>query len=77
MFSRYIIMVLLVAGIGVGIYETINGNKTFTSTVSNFSDIIISASLIIMAGLLIVSTVFERPFCNYLCIDGTKFGLQA
>ncbi|WP_372713155.1 4Fe-4S binding protein [Ilyobacter sp.] len=77
MFSRYIVMVLLVAGIGVGIYETINGNKTFTSTVSDFSGAIISVSLLIMASFLIVSTVFERPFCNYLCIEGTKFGIAS
>lgn len=76
-FSRYVIMVLIVAGIGVGFFEFVNGNKTFTSMVENFSSVIISAALVVMVIFLIISMVFERPFCNYLCIDGTKFGIAS
>ena len=76
MFSRYIVMLLIVAGIGVG-FDTINSNKEFTSAGGNLSLLVISASLFVMVSFLIISLVFERPFCNYLCIDGTKFGITS
>ena len=76
-FSRYIIMVLTVAGIGVMFFETINSKKLFMFIGENFSNVIVSISLIIMGCFLIISMLFERPFCNYLCIDATKFGIAS
>jgi len=76
-FSRYIIMVLTVLGIGMIFFESINSYKVFMTTSESFSNVIISISLIIMVSFLSISMLFERPFCNYLCIEATKYGIAS
>ena len=29
----------------------------------------------VVAGILVIAVFFERPFCNYLCIEGARLGL--
>ena len=29
----------------------------------------------VIAGILVIAVFFERPFCNYLCIEGARLGL--
>lgn len=43
----------------------------------DITNIMISISFIIMAGFLVISMLFERPFCNYVCTEGIKFGFAS
>lgn len=76
-FSRYILMVLTMIGIGTVFFESTNSYIVFIRTSTNFSNVIISASLIIMVSFLIISMLFERPFCNYLCPEGNKYAIAS
>lgn len=76
-FSRYTIMALTIIGIGTVFFGSINSYKVFMSTSTNFSNVIVSASLIIMVSFLIISMLFERPFCNYLCLEGNKHAIAS
>jgi len=40
-------------------------------------NIITVSSIIVMTSFLAISLFFERPFCNYLCIEGAKLGLMS
>lgn len=31
--------------------------------------------LLVMISFLLISLFFERPFCNYLCMEGAKYGI--
>lgn len=35
------------------------------------------AAILVMLSFLIISLFFERPFCNYLCIEGAKYGIMS
>ena len=76
-FSRYILLMFSIIGISTIFFETINSYKIFMVLGRDISNIIISISLIIMISFLVISMLFERPFCNYVCIEGTKFGLAS
>lgn len=38
-------------------------------------NVITIGSIIVMVSFLFISLFFERPFCNYFCIEGAKYGL--
>lgn len=74
-FSRYILLlitILITADFIFNIlsldpranFTTLLGGKTLTVT-----------GWIIVFAFLGISIFFERPFCNYLCIEGAKFGV--
>lgn len=73
-FSRYIIFTVSTIGVGAIFFESINAYAQFQKLFS-VADIAVNASLIIMISLLIISMFFERPFCNYVCTEGVKFGV--
>jgi len=76
-FSRYALLalVLLIAS------DFVFSLMTFDPR-ANFSNMLVGnvagfAAISVMAFFLIVSLVFERPFCNYLCSEGARYGLMA
>ncbi len=72
-YSRYILMIISMTGIISIFFDSINGYKTFFSV---FSDgIILSVASVMMISFIIIGIFFERPFCNYFCSEGVKFGL--
>ena len=49
---------------------------------SNFSQMLIGrvlpiAATIIIISFTLISLFFDRPFCNYFCIEGAKYGLMS
>lgn len=76
-FSRYIIMIVTVGGIGVVFFEPLNSYKIFMAAEEILSGVIAPVSLIIMISFLVISILFERPFCNYFCIEATKYGIAS
>lgn len=75
-FSRYIIMIGLLIAFGK---ERIN--NPFDSYHAFFSFIggreVTTLALVIMISFIIIATFFERPFCNYFCTEGIRYGLAS
>lgn len=72
-FTRYAMAPILAIGIFSIVNQYINGYKTLMGL--DFSKVTLTASVIIMISFAIISIVFERPFCNYLCTEAVKYGV--
>ena len=73
-YLRYIITVVSMIGIGSIVFQTFNAYGQFMKNIniSAITDISLTTSLILMLSFLFISIVFERPYCNYVCTEGTK-----
>ncbi len=75
-YSRYIIaLLILITGllnISSYVFDVTNSYKNFMQLFSNFT---LTISVVIMFLFLIGSMFFERFYCNYVCIEATKFGI--
>ncbi|GLI55334.1 hypothetical protein PM10SUCC1_08480 [Propionigenium maris DSM 9537] len=76
-YSRYILAILALAGLGTIFLEDVNSYKVFMTAGTDLSTIVVSLSVVVMIGFLFISMLFERPFCNYLCIEATKYGIAS
>ena len=76
-FSRYILAAIVFAHIADSFVElsSINAYKTFMHAMSG--QLAQTAAAFIMGTFLVVALFFERPFCNYFCPEGIKFGLAS
>ena len=76
-FSRYILAAIVFAHIVDSFVDlsTINAYKTFMRAMSG--NLAQTAVTFIMGTFLVVALFFERPFCNYFCPEGIKFGLAS
>ena len=74
-FSRYLILMLLLLNWSDFIFTALQFDPrvNFLSLVSGNTVIIISILVLVFFSL--VSIFFQRPFCNYLCVQGAKYGL--
>lgn len=71
-YSRYLIA-LLIAVFSLGeIYKPLNSYRNLFSLSKEIS---LSLGIIIMFSFLIISLLFERPFCNYFCTEAVKYGI--
>lgn len=76
-FSRYILMLALLA-LGAQVVAAaapINSYRSFMALAGG--RVVETAALAIMAGFLVIALFFERPFCNYVCSEGIKFGVAS
>lgn len=75
-FSRYIILLGLIIAFGK---EKIN--NPFDSYHAFFAFIggreVANLSLIIMISYIVIAMFFERPFCNYFCTEGVRYGIAS
>ena len=76
-FSRYILAIIIVANIVAAFVDlsNINAYKTFTYWMNG--KFVQSIAIAIMASFLIIALFFERPFCNYFCSEGIRYGLAS
>ena len=76
-FSRYILAAIVFAHIVDSFVDlsSINAYKTFMRAMSG--NLAQTAATFIMGTFLVVALFFERPFCNYFCPEGIKFGLAS
>ena len=76
-FSRYALMLALLA-LGAQVVAAaapINSYRSFMALAGG--RVVETAALAIMAGFLVIALFFERPFCNYVCSEGIKFGVAS
>ena len=76
-FSRYILAAIIFAHIMDSFVDlsSINAYKTFMRAMSG--NVAQTTATFIMGTFLVVALFFERPFCNYFCPEGIKFGLAS
>lgn len=75
-YLRYLLFVILIIGLLDFVLNPMNGYGTFMGFFSQ--DVTTVASLLalgIMITYLLLSLVFERAFCNYLCTEAAKYGV--
>lgn len=75
-YSRYVLFAIMIIGILDFVLTPLNGYGTFMGLFSQNS--ITAASIIslsIMIFYLLLSMIFERAFCNYLCTESAKYGI--
>lgn len=72
-FTRYILWAIIALGIALEFFKIINSVRVWNN-IFDFTTFNISLSIIIMFSFILISMIFERPFCNYLCPKGVDHG---
>ncbi len=74
-FSRYLILLLLLLNWSDFIFTILKFDPrvNFLELISGNTVTIILILVVVFFSL--VSVFFQRPFCNYLCVQGAKYGL--
>lgn len=75
-FSRYIIYFILTIETLKVILSPYDSYKVFMQSFGSLPSLPIIA-VILMFSFLIISLVFERPFCNYLCPESFKYAARS
>lgn len=76
-YSRYTLAILALTGLSTIFLGDANSYKVFMTAGTDLSSIVASASMVLMITFLLISMLFERPFCNYLCIEASKYGIAS
>lgn len=75
-FLKYILGISLLTGVTNFFIRQINGYRAFMHfPFDSITTVVATISLVIMIIYLLVSMLFERPFCNYLCTESPKYGI--
>ena len=76
-FSRYALMLALLAlgAQAAAAAAPINSYRSFMSVAGG--RVVETVAFAIMGGFLVIALFFERPFCNYVCSEGIKFGVAS
>ena len=74
-YSRYILAVIVLAHIAQSFVDlsAINAYKTFFRVAAG--TVAQTAAMTIMGSFLVVALFFDRPFCNYCCTEGVRYGV--
>ncbi|MHC1683101.1 MAG: FMN-binding protein [Clostridiaceae bacterium] len=74
-FSRYTLLIITILISTDFIFTLLSLDPRANITTLLGGKMLIVAGWIIIFVFLAISMFFERPFCNYLCIEGAKFGV--
>ena len=76
-FSRYLLMLALLAlgAQAAAAAAPINSYRSFMALAGG--KVVEMTVLAIMGSFLVIALFFERPFCNYVCSEGIKFGVAS
>lgn len=74
-FSRYILLAVTILITADFVFNILSLDPRANLTTLLGGRAITAAGWSIIFAVLGSSMVFERPFCNYLCIEGAKYGL--
>ena len=73
-FARYILAIIALLNI-LPTSIPINAYMTFMQFATG--EEVQLAGIIIMGSFLLISLIFDRPFCNYFCSEGIKYGIAS
>ena len=74
-YSRYILAVIIFSHVMQNVVDlsAINAYKTFMRAATGvFAQ---TAAMTIMSSFLVAALFFDRPFCNYCCTEGIRYGV--
>ncbi len=76
-YSRYLLLLLIIIKLIPESASNINGFRSFMHLANDLlnSTFTVTTAYCIMLSYLLIAMFFERPFCNYLCSEGVKYGL--
>lgn len=76
-FSRYVILLLAVFKLAPEVLVDKAAARYFTDSIQHLlaGDFLPAIATICMFSYLVIALIFERPFCNYLCMYGAIYGL--
>ena len=76
-YSRYFLFILIILKIAPMLIYEANGYMSFLFSLSDIlaGTFTFTVANILLLSYLIIAVFFNRPFCNYLCSEGVKFGL--
>lgn len=72
-FLRYVVFILIFIGVGT-IMVLDSPYRTFNAVVAGNLMFISTASWIVFGLIILLSLFIERPFCQYLCSEGARYG---
>ena len=77
LFTRYIVFALIIIRIAPLFLYDLNGYTNYLFIVQDIMEDSVQYALgsVIMVSYLVIALIFDRPFCNYLCTEGAKYGL--
>lgn len=74
-YSRYVLAIIVLSHVAQQVVDlsAINAYKTFMRAATGvFAQ---TAAMTIMSGFLVAALFFDRPFCNYCCTEGVRYGV--
>lgn len=74
-YSRYVLAIIVLSHIAQQVvdFSAINAYKTFMRAATGvFAQ---TAAMTIMSSFLVAALFFDRPFCNYCCTEGVRYGV--
>ncbi|EOR26342.1 FMN-binding domain-containing protein [Clostridium sartagoforme AAU1] len=74
-FSRYILLIITIFISADFIFNILSLDPRANFTTLLGGKTLIIAGFVVIFIFALSSMFFERPFCNYICIEGAKFGL--
>lgn len=77
-YLRYVLFAISIIGFAEVVLAPLNGYGSFLGLfMEDGMGVLTTIALVIMAVYLLLSLVFERAFCNYLCTEAAKYGILA
>lgn len=74
-YVRYVIYVLFMLFTLDILFTMMTYDPRVTTEFLMTGNVVTIGAIIVLTSFLLISLFFDRPFCNYLCIEGAKFGL--
>ena len=74
-FSRYAVLALVLIAASDMVFQVMSFDPRVNFTSILGREAVSFAAFVVVIFFLAVSSIFERPFCNYLCYEGAKHGL--
>jgi len=76
-YSRYVILLVIMLITADFIFNVMSVDPR-----ANFGTLLLgrsatASSIVVLVSFIAISMFFERPFCNYLCFEGAKYGLMS
>jgi uncharacterized protein with FMN-binding domain/NAD-dependent dihydropyrimidine dehydrogenase PreA subunit len=74
-FLRYVLLLVSILITADFIFNILSFDPRANLTVLLGGRMVAATGFVVILVFLISSMFFERPFCNYLCVEGAKYGL--
>ncbi len=77
-YFRYVLFAIMIWHLlskNITILSTINARRNFAMLIGGKTMNILTVFIIIL--FIVLCLFFEKPFCNYFCIEGARYGIYA